>query len=639
MHGTMIELKLLPLLVFSLFAVARCSSEKQDFVNINNPSIDMIKLTGGPWQHAMELERDYLRSLEPERLLYYFKKNAGIETNSKEYGGWEMEWAELRGHSIGHYLSAISRMSRLANDSLLFERCKYTVTELKKCQDKIGTGFLGAWPDEYLDRADNGKKVWAPYYTLHKILAGLLDSYVYCNDQDARKMAIELSHYLYNRIAPLGDEHFQKALDKTEQGGMNEALWNMYAETGDTICRNLAVLFQQNSYLDPLLQGRDNLKNWHSNSFIPHVVGVARGFEVTGDIKYKQISQRFWEQVVNTRSFVTGGTSNGEHWFSDPYHMHLQLGPGAHECCCSYNLVKLTNHLWEWTHDVKYQDYMERALTNAILPTQNRETGMTMYYVSMAPGYYKTWGTPFHSFWCCTGSGMENFSRIAEYLYSVDNNRLFVNQFVPSEVNFQASGFKLIQETTLPKGDQLSIKIACDNPVALKLAVRIPSWTSNDYTILIDGKVTDFKPQAGSYLMLDRTWKNGDKLEITFKPQLWYSVLPITNKNVAFGYGPLVLSAKFEEPEVEERLRHMYGPYDGQPVEVPVIRVNTTNFEDYIETVDDQNYHFKVKSKTGKDILLVPFYEIHNECFSVYLPIDHIENNINVKEVDPSDHI
>ncbi len=632
----------LPCLLVILFSVAfsGCSRESvREYISLEKPEIEMITLSDGPWQNAMELERNYLLSLDPERLLFHFRKVSGIETDAKEYGGWEMEERELRGHSIGHYLSAVSRMAKLTNDSVLNSRCEYTVKELKRCQESAGNGYLSAWPEEYLDRVENMEKVWAPYYTLHKILAGLFDCYLYCDNKDALDVALKFSHYLHSRISPLGNEHFQKVLDKTEQGGMNEVFWNMYAETGDTICRNLAIDFYQNSYFDPLLQGKDNLKGWHSNSFIPNVVGIAREFEVTGDISRQQMSERFWEQVVNTRSFVTGGTSNGEHWNSDPCHMHTELGPEAHECCCTYNMIKLTDHLWEWTTNSKYQDYMERALTNAILPTQNKETGMSMYYVSMAPGYYKTWGTPDSSFWCCTGTGMENFSRIAEYIYGVKDNRLYINQFISSKLDYEVSGFTISQETTLPLGNNVSLEIQCGKPLAIQMAVRIPAWTGNDYAVTLNGKALDAKPGPGSYLLLDRVWKNGDKLEIAFSPQLWYSLLPIDNKNVAFGFGPLVLAAKFEEAKEDEKLMHRYGPYDGTPVEVPPIRFSTEDFTDFIQLVDEPKRHFVVTSQKGEEILLVPFYEIMTEHYSVYLPIDTLNTTKNNKRVDPSEHI
>ena len=209
----------------------------------------------------MELERQYLLSLDPERLLVHFKETAGLKSDAREYGGWELRYRELRGHSMGHYLSAISRMARLTNDTILFSRCIYTVKELNRCQKAIGIGYLSAFPTEYLDRVENLKEVWAPYYTLHKIIAGLFDSYAYCSDSLALTTAVDLVHYLHSRIKPLGMEHFQKVLDNTEQGGMNEVLWDIYAATGDTISRDLAKYFYQNSYFDPLQQGKENLKD------------------------------------------------------------------------------------------------------------------------------------------------------------------------------------------------------------------------------------------------------------------------------------------------------------------------------------------------------------------------------------------
>lgn len=608
--------------LFFLFSLAGCTESKQEYITPEEPTIYNISITDGPWYDAMEHTRAYLNYLDEDRLLFHFRKIAGIPTDAEEYGGWEMEWRELRGHSIGHYLSAISRMSVLTNDTALYKKGEYIVQELRKCQEQIGTGYISAFPDEYLDRVENIEHVWAPYYTLHKILAGLLDFHMYFDNDIALEIVLDLIHYLYNRIEPLAKEHFQKVLDRTEQGGMNELLWDVYVETEDAKSRSLAKAFYQHSYFDPLSERIDHLKGYHSNSFIPNVVGVAREYQVTGDITRRKISEFFWNQVVNARSFVTGGTSNREHWNADPHHIHTETGAAAHESCCTYNMIRLSNHLWNWSGDQKYQDYMERALINGILPTQNKETGMSMYYVSMDQGYYKTWSTPDSSFWCCTGTGMENFSRIAEYIYGKKDDRLYINQFVPSIFSDQLNGFTLKQSTSLPNGDQVSIEIKTKESLPLKLAVRIPPWTRSHYQVRINGEKTKVKPSPGSYLMIDRVWKDGDMLELTFVSQLWYSLLPVTNDFVALGHGPVVLTARLQEADVGEDLRHRYGPYDGEPVKVPNIRFDPHSFEEFITVVDREKRHFRVMTCKGETIELVPFYDIHMEHFSVYLPVN-----------------
>jgi len=618
------------LAIIGLLLIA-CEEKEPEYITPETPSVENVKLEEGPWHEAMELKKqEYLLTMDTDRLLHHFRKVAGIPTDTEEYGGWEER--ELRGHTIGHYLTAVSLKYELTGDTALYNRGEYIVEELRKCQEEIGTGYLSAFPTEFLDRVENKDPVWAPYYTLHKILAGLFDFYIYGEKDLALETALDFTHYLYDRIAPLGREHFQEVLDNTEQGGMNEVFWNIYEETGDTISRALAEAFYQESYYDPLAERRDHLKGYHSNSFIPTVVGVAREYEITGDITRKQISEFFWNQVVDARSYVTGGTSNGEHWNSEPYHMHTELGASAHESCCTYNMIKLSDRIWDWSHDVKYQEYMERALVNGILPTINRETGSSMYYVSMAPGYYKTWDTPENSFWCCTGTGLENFGRIADYIYGVKDDRLYVNQFVSSSLNYEEHGFTLVQNTSLPDGNNVNIEVEAGSSTPLKLAVRIPSWSGDNYEATINGEEISPKPAPGSYMLIDRVWQDGDVLDITFTPQSWYSLLPVTNEYVAFGYGPLVLTAKFEEAEVGEDMRHQYGPYDGEPIDVPEIRFNTENFEDYIEVVDLENRHFTVTSKEGNKIDLVPFYDIHKEYFSVYLPVDLGESTISVSE-------
>ena len=626
------------LIPFFLLTVS-CQLQETPAPQLNNPQLNQIRLTDGPWFDAMELDRAWLESIDPDRLLHHFRKTAGIEPKGPEYGGWEMEWRELRGHSIGHYLSAAARMSQLTDNSLLAEKCESIINELALCQKTVGTGYLSAFPSEYLDRVEQIEEVWAPYYTLHKILAGLLDTYTYLDNKLALETALQLSHYLDNRIRPLGKEQFQKVLDHTEQGGMNEVFWNLYATSGDTVCRNLALAFYQESYFVPMLNKEDKLKGLHSNSLIPNVVGLAREYEITGDISRRQVSEWFWKQVKDGRTYTTGGTSNGEHWNTEPGHLENEMGAGAHETCCTHNLIKLSDHLWGWDHQVRYQDYMERALINGILATQNCETGMPMYYVSMAPGYYKTWSTPDSSFWCCTGTGMENFARIAEYLYEVKDNRLYINQFASSTLDYSNQGFKLIQKTDLPKGTNLDVTLECAHPVNLQLAIRIPSWTDENYRVQINGKILDSKPAPGSYLLLDRKWKNGDQLSIELTPTLWYDLLPANNEHVAFGYGPVVLSATFDDAAVKDSLRHRYGPYDGTPVSVPVIEFSTTDFEQYIELKDPENLLFQIKTHKGESITLKPFYEVGMEAYSIYLPVSKNATSPNNKQVDPSVHI
>lgn len=623
------------LLIYSLYS---CSNREPVYLSPGKPTIDRVKLLEGPWRDAMELDLKYLQSLDPERFLVHFKKVAGIESNAAEYGGWESSSRELRGHSVGHYLSAASRMYRLTGDTLLLNKCSFIIKELSRCQEANRNGYLSAFPEEYLDRVEAIKPVWAPYYTLHKILAGLFDTYVYCKDEKALATALQLSHYLYNRITPLGDEKFQQVLDKTEQGGMNELFWNLFSATGDTICRALAYDFYQKSYFDPMMNREDKLAGQHCNSLIPNIVGIAREYEVTGDVTRRQMAEWFWGQVVNTRSYVTGGTSNGEHWNTAPWHMDNELGAGAHESCCTYNMIKLSEHLWEWNSDVQYQDYIERALINGILTTQNPETGMSMYYVSMAPGYYKTWGTEESSFWCCTGTGMENFARIAEYIYGVKDDRIYINQFVSSTISFPEIGLKLVQKTDMPMGNTTVLEAECNGKKAFRLAVRIPSWSGNSYSIKLNGQSLSSKPSPGSYLILDREWRNGDKLEITFAPSLWYSLLPVKNRFVAFGYGPLVLTATFGDAIVDSTLRHRYGPYDGTPVSVPVIQFNVDDINSSIQSIDLGERHFSIKSVDGKQIELVPFLKIFKENYSIYLPVDTGKTSLNNKRVDPSVH-
>ena len=637
MKNPLRSIKLYSLIIITIGLATAC--RQVDKPALEFPGLKGITLTGGVWYDAMQADHEWLAGIDPERLLHHFYKVSGAEPTAPEYGGWEMEWRELRGHSIGHYLSAASRMVLLTQDSLLLGNIYRVITGLALCQSRNGNGYVSAFPEEYLDRVEAMKQVWAPYYTLHKILAGLVDGYVYLGNQVSLEVALKLTHYLHARIMPLGREQFQEVLDKTEQGGMNEVFWDLYSLTGDDASKELALAFYQESYFEPMLQREDRLKGFHSNSLIPNVVGLAREYELTGDVSRKQISEWFWNQMHHERTYVTGGTSNGEHWNSEPGHLETELGAAAHETCCTYNLIKLSNRIWSWDPDVKYQDYMERALVNGILAAQNHETGMPMYYVSMAPGYYKTWSTPDSSFWCCTGTGMEHYVRMAEYLYAMKDDRIYVNQFASSTLSFFNQDIALVQETTLPAGNQVSLRFETGSSRFIRLAVRIPAWTGHDYEVTLNGKPLDTRASPGSYLMIDRTWKKSDRLEIRFKPQLWYSLLPVKNDHVAIGYGPVVLAATFGDAKIEPKLRQRYGPYDGTPAPVPVVAFNTGNFKDYVEITDPGKLLFRMKDSEGNTIELKPFYEVLNEYYTIYLPITADATKSETITVDPSQHI
>ena len=457
-------------LVSVVSAVAGVWPSGREKVSLEARPFDLrdVRLLDGPFRENLERDRKYLHDLEADRLLYYFRETAGLAAPGEPLGGWEQ--SEVRGHTMGHFLSAMAMMVAATSDDALKAKADRIVAELARCQKAHTDGYLSAFPKSHIDRVIAREPVWAPWYVLHKILAGLIDVHVYCDNPQALEVAQELSGWMEKRLASVDRDAMQRMLDVTEQGGMNEALANLYGLTGDRRWWNLSLRFVEDHYVEPLSRGEDRLKGEHANSFIPNIVGTARQFELGGDPRDRRIAEFFWNQVAATRCYSTGGTSLDEHWKSDPGKLADQLGDFTEETCCTYNLLKLTHHLLAWQPDRKYADYYERALVNGILATQDPKTGMMEYFVTLASGRWKYFHTPRTSFWCCTGTGMENHARYGEAIYAHNADSLWVNLFIASELTWKEKGVRIRQETQFPNQEHSSLLVKADKAHGLRPA-------------------------------------------------------------------------------------------------------------------------------------------------------------------------
>jgi DUF1680 family protein len=474
-----------------------------------------VRLLDGPFKDAMELDRRFLHELESDRLLHTFRLNAGLPSNAEPLGGWEAPDCELRGHTTGHYLTACALMYASTGDEELKAKADDIVAELAKCQQALGaSGYLSAYPESFIDRVEACEKVWAPYYTLHKIFAGLTDMYRLCGNAQALEVAEEMAAWVKGRTDRLDEAHMQRMLDKCEQGGMNDALSNLYALTGNPEHFALARRFDQKSYVEPLERREDRLKPQHANSFIPNIIGTAREYELGGEESDRGVAEHFWRLVAEKRSFCTGGTSNYERWGADPGKLASELSPESQECCCTYNMLKLTRHLFGWDPDARYADHYERALYNGILATQEPETGAMMYYVAMNPGHWKVYNTPRQSFWCCTGTGIENHAKYGDSIYFHDDEGLYVNLFIASELTWPEKGVSLRQETRFPEEERTTLVVAADRPVEFTMRVRVPYWATRGVTVKVNGSEQEAGARPGSYVALQREWNDGDRVEI-----------------------------------------------------------------------------------------------------------------------------
>jgi DUF1680 family protein len=511
--------------------------------------LEEVRLGEGPFKHAMELDQRYLLSLDVDRLLLNFRVNASLPSTAEPLGGWEEPKCELRGHFVGHYLSACALMYASTGDSRFKEKGDAVVAGLAECQAKLGTGYLSAYPESFIDRVESQSRVWAPYYTLHKILAGLLDMYESCDNQQALQVAKKFGDWVIARNGRLTDEQMQRMLS-TEHGGMNEALANLYALTGDEKYLKISLRFNHHRVLDPASQGEDKLTGLHANTQIPKFIGNARQYELTGNTNLETAAKFFWNTVVKERSYVIGGHSDGE-MFSAKEKLSQALGPNTTETCNTYNMLKLTRHLFCWDPQAGYADYYERALYNHILASQNPETGMMCYYLPLRSGSRKNFNGPTDSFWCCTGTGVENHAKYCDSIYFHNDRELYVNLFIASELNWKQKGLRLQQETKYPDDASMRIAFTCEQPTQLALKLRHPFWANSGFEVKLNGRPQTLSSSPGSWVTLDRTWQSGDTIEIEMPFQLRTEAFKDNPNRFAFLNGPIVLCAEVD-------LRHAF---------------------------------------------------------------------------------
>jgi len=579
-----------------------------------------VRLGDGACKMAMEADRKYLHSLPPDRLLHTFRINAGIPSSAQPLGGWEAPDCELRGHYAGgHYLSACALMYASTGDEDLKKNADTVVAELGKCQTALKSGYLSAFPIEFFDRLRERQRVWAPFYTIHKIMAGFLDMYVHTGNEQALEIVQRMAGWTAGYTGSLSYDHMQRVLG-TEYGGMGEVLSNLYAITGKDYYIDVAQRFDKKAFFDPLAAHRDELKGLHVNTHIPQVIAAARLYELTGDRHYRDIAQYFWDEVVSERSYCTGGTSNGESWNSDPGKLSTELGPSTTECCCAYNMMKLTRHLFGWSPDAHYMDYYERAMFNHRLGTINPEDGTMMYYLPLAAGYWKTFGKPYDSLWCCTGTGSEEYSKLTDTIYFHNDDALYVNLYVDSQLEWPEKGLRFKQETRFPEEQGTMITVTAKNPAQLAVNLRIPYWAQNG-NVKINGSALPAFSSPSSYLTLNRVWKTGDKIELSLPMGLHIHAMPDDETIQAAMYGPLVLAGRFE-PVTKEMSYGDYEPKPGDQRKVPDITADASNPTTWLELDAKQSLTFQAVGQS-QPLTLVPLYKVIHEHYAVYWKVDN----------------
>ena len=577
-----------------------------------------VQLQPGAFSAAAEANRKYLKTLPTDRLLHSFRLTAGLPSSAEPLGDWEKPDCELRGHFTGgHYLSACALAFASSGDEELKHNGDVMVTELAKCQAQLKNGYLSAFPEELFDRLRDGVNVWAPFYTIHKIMAGHLDMYTLAGNEQALDNLEKMARWVRSWSDPLSEQQMQRVLG-VEYGGMGEVLANLYGITGKREYLRLAQRFDKKWFFDPLAAHRDELKGLHVNTHIPQVIAAARLYELTGNRRYWNIASYFWDEVTSERSYCTGGTSNFETWRTEPGVLSDQLSCDTTEDCCAYNMMKLTRHLFAWSPQARYMDYYERALFNHRMGTIDPETGTTAYYLPLGNGYSKIYAKPFDSFWCCNGTGAEEFAKLTDTIYFHDDKAIFINLYIASEVNWAEKGLRLTQQTSFPDEQGTTLSVSSAKPVDVDLKLRIPYWAKSG-GVKVNGRPIPAFAEPGSYLVLRGPWKNGDRIELSLPMHLHAAPMPDKESLQAAMYGPLVLAARLEEEPRDKWYRHFRAEEKQEATPTLQFKGKLDDPASWLEP-GDRPLTFRADSQ-NQPATFVPLSRITHEKYSVYCEV------------------
>lgn len=578
-------------------------------------SIKDVRLLDSPFKNAMNLNAEWMLELDMDKLLSNFRKNAGLTPKASPYGSWES--MGIAGHTLGHYLTAASQHYAATGDERFKERIDYIVTELDSCQINFVNGFIGGMPggDKVFKEVKKGiirskgfdlNGIWVPWYNEHKTMMGLSDAYLLTGNETAKKVLINLSDYLADVVSDLNDEQIQTMLD-CEYGGMNEAFAQVYALTGDKKYLDASYVFYHKKLQDKLAAGIDALQGLHSNTQIPKLIGSARQYELTGNERDRKIAEFSWETIVNHHSYANGGNSMGE-YLSVPDKLSDRLGSNTCETCNTYNMLKLTQYLYEWTNDARYIDYYERALYNHILASQHPVEGRVCYFLSLGMGSMKGFGSKTNNFSCCMGSGFENHSKYGGAIYSHDteNEKLYVNLYIPSVLSWKEKGMVVRMETDYPERDKITIRLDECPTQQTEINLRYPGWATSGISVKVNGKKQQINTQPASYIAINRKWKKGDKIEIELPMSLYTVNMPDNADRRAVFYGPSLLAGVF-------------GKEERKMGDIPVFVNPEKSMVNYITRTSEKPLRFTTNVEGISDnVTLMPFYQVYDQYQTVY---------------------
>lgn len=603
-----------------------------------------VKLEEGPFRKAMLVDLDYILALNPDKLLAPFLREAGLEPKEESYTNWED--SGLDGHIGGHYLTALAQMQASAGSEKADALLTYSLNELKRVQEANGNGYIGGVPgsrelwgeiaEGTIDAASfslNGR--WVPLYNIHKTYAGLRDAYQISGKLQAKEMLIEFTDWMLEITENLTEKQIQDVL-VSEHGGLNEIFADVADLTGDKKYLELAYKFSHEYLLSPFIANNDILNGMHANTQIPKMIGFERIASLDGNKEYHDAATAFWENVVNKRSVVIGGNSAREHFHPTTDFSEMISSEQGPETCNTYNMLKLSEELFLANPDEKYIDYYERALYNHILSSQHPEKGGFVYFTPMRPGHYRVYSQPQTSFWCCVGSGIENHGKYNQFIYTHSENDVYVNLFIPSKLNWKDKGVEIEQQTAFPQEEFTTLAINTQRPINFSLNIRYPSWAKSDFRIYINKELVTVNQEPGSYVRINRIWKDGDKIEVQLPMEVTAEKMPDDSDYLALKYGPIVLGTKLgEEDQTGLFADDSRGGHIAAGRQIPISQMPvflTRNPQDLIKKVKKnpgQGLSFSVANgiypEKFKEFQFIPFYDIHESRYAIYLPMETMQ--------------
>ena len=600
--------------------------------------LSSVRLLESPFKAAQDTDLNYILSLDADRLLAPYFKEAGLESKAINYPNWEN--TGLDGHIGGHYLSALAEMYAATGNQKIKERLDYMLNSLEKCQQKNGNGYIGGvpgskelWADIAKGKIDAGSfslnKKWVPWYNIHKVYAGLVDTYKLTGNEKAKKMLIQFSDWCVTLTANLSNNQIQELL-RSEHGGMNEVFADVAVISGDKKYLALAQKFSHKVILDPLLENKDVLNGMHANTQIPKVIGFMRVAEVSGDKNWANAANFFWKTVVDNRTISIGGNSVREHFNSATDFSSMLESREGPETCNSYNMLKLSKHLFLAEPSSKFMDYYERTTYNHILSSQHPEGGF-VYFTPIRPRHYRVYSEAQHSFWCCVGSGLENHGKYGELIYAHDKQNLYVNLFIPSTLNWKEKGISLSQNTKFPFEEQSSITLTLKKAQHFAIKFRYPSWIEDGkMKIMVNNQEISFTKDQNSYVSIERKWKTGDVISIFLPMQNIAEQLPDKSEWVSFVHGPIVLAAVTDTTDLkgliadDSRMGHIASGAIYPIEDAPLLVSDITNLASSLKLVDNKPFTFSasdlIYQEQYKNLQLVPFFQIHDARYMLYWP-------------------